>query len=56
MREIPLRKALQDADALNEQLLEQVQRVDELNRAISKMATPDPLTGLNNRRAFRSQP
>ena len=52
MREIRLRKALQDADALNQQLLEQVQRVDELNRALSKMATTDPLTGLNNRRAF----
>lgn len=52
MREIRLRKALQQADALNQQLLAQVKRVDELNRALSELATTDALTGLNNRRAF----
>ncbi|MFZ2858278.1 sensor domain-containing diguanylate cyclase [Acidovorax sp.] len=52
MREIRLRKALKDADALNQQLQAQIQKVDELNRALSEMATTDPLTGVANRRAF----
>lgn len=52
MREVQLRKALRDADALNQQLLAQVQRADALNRTLSELATTDPLTGLNNRRAF----
>lgn len=52
MREIRLRQALQEAESLNKQLLAQVQRVDELNRALTELATTDPLTGLNNRRAF----
>ena len=52
MREIRLRKALHAADALNQQLLAQLQRVDELNRALSELATTDALTGLNNRRSF----
>lgn len=52
LREIRLRKALQDADALNQQLLAQLQKVDELNRALSELATTDALTGLRNRRAF----
>lgn len=52
LREIRLRKALRDAAALNEQLRAQVQRVDELNRTLSELATTDPLTGLCNRRAF----
>ena len=52
MREIRLRMALQDASALNQQLLAQIQKVDELNRALSEMATTDPLTGVANRRAF----
>lgn len=45
-------KALQDADALKQQLVAQIQRVDELNRQLSEMATTDALTGLNNRRMF----
>jgi len=52
LREIRLRKALRDADALNQQLLAQLQKVDELNRALSELATTDALTGLRNRRAF----
>lgn len=52
LREIRLRKALQDADALNQQLLVQLQKVDELNRALRELATTDALTGLRNRRAF----
>lgn len=52
MREIRLRKALQGVEALNQQLLAQVQRVDELNRVLGELATTDALTGLNNRRAF----
>lgn len=52
MREIRLRDALADADALNQKLVAQVQRVDELNLALSELATTDALTGLNNRRAF----
>ncbi|MFN3436841.1 MAG: diguanylate cyclase [Acidovorax sp.] len=52
LREIRLRQALQKAEALNQQLLEQVKRVDELNRELGELATTDALTGLNNRRAF----
>lgn len=52
MREMRLRNALREADALNQQLLAQIQRVDELNRALGELATTDALTGLNNRRAF----
>ncbi|MBU0830544.1 MAG: sensor domain-containing diguanylate cyclase [Gammaproteobacteria bacterium] len=52
MREIRLRKALHEAEVLNQQLLAQVKRVDELNQALSELATTDALTGLNNRRAF----
>lgn len=52
LREIRLRKALRDADALNGQLLVQLQKVDELNRALSELATTDALTGVRNRRAF----
>lgn len=52
MREVRLRKALQDAEALNQQLVAQIQRVDELNLRLSEMATTDALTGLNNRRMF----
>ena len=52
LREIRLRQALQNADALNQQLLAQLQKVDELNRTLSELATTDALTGLANRRAF----
>ncbi len=52
MREIRLRKALHQAEALNVQLLAQIKRVDELNRALGELATTDALTGLNNRRSF----
>lgn len=52
MREIQLRKAVRESDALNRRLLEQLQRVDELNRALAELATTDSLTGLRNRRAF----
>ncbi len=52
MREIQLRKAVRESDALNQRLLEQLQRVDELNRALAELATTDSLTGLRNRRAF----
>lgn len=52
MRELRLRKALQDAETLNQQLQAQVQQVDALNRALSELATTDVLTGLSNRRAF----
>lgn len=52
LREIRLRKALQEAEALNQQLLQQLQKVDALNRALGELATTDPLTGLRNRRAF----
>lgn len=43
---------MRDADALNQQLLAQLQKVDELNRALSELATTDALTCLRNRRAF----
>ena len=49
MRELRLRKALQDAETLNQQLQAQVQQVDALNRALSELATTDVLTGLSNR-------
>lgn len=52
MREIQLRRAVRESDALNRRLLEQLQRVDELNRALAELATTDSLTGLRNRRAF----
>lgn len=52
MREIRLRMALKKADALNQQLLAQIEKVDELNRALTELATTDVLTGLSNRRAF----
>ena len=52
LREVRLRKALLHADALNQQLLAQLEKVDELNRALSEMATTDALTGLRNRRAL----
>ena len=52
LREIRLRMALQHADAVNQQLVEQIQRVDELNMRLEELATTDPLTGLRNRRAF----
>lgn len=52
MREIQLRRAVRESDALNQRLLEQLQRVDELNRALAELATTDSLTGLRNRRAF----
>ncbi|KRC17599.1 sensor domain-containing diguanylate cyclase [Acidovorax sp. Root217] len=54
LREIRLRMALQHADAVNQQLVEQIQRVDELNMKLEELATTDPLTGLRNRRAFDS--
>lgn len=52
LREIRLRMALQHADAINQQLVEQIQRVAELNMKLEELATTDPLTGLRNRRAF----
>ena len=52
MREILLRKALQRADALNQQLMAQVQQVEQLIQQLSELATTDALTGLNNRRVF----
>ncbi len=52
LREIQLRRAVRESDALNRRLLEQLQRVDELNRALAELATTDSLTGLRNRRAF----
>lgn len=54
LREIRLRMALQHADAANRQLVEQIQRVGELNMKLEELATTDPLTGLRNRRAFDS--
>lgn len=54
LREIRLRMALQHADAVNQQLVEQIQRVDELNMKLEELAITDPLTGLRNRRAFDS--
>lgn len=52
LREIRLRKALQDAQELNQQLLQQLQKVDALNQVLGDLAMTDPLTGLRNRRAF----
>ncbi len=52
MREVRLRKALNDAEDFNQQLLEQLQKVDALNKALGQLATTDPLTGVRNRRAF----
>ncbi|MFN9472603.1 diguanylate cyclase [Acidovorax sp.] len=52
LREIRLRIALQQAASINLQLVEQIQRVDELNMRLEDLATTDPLTGLRNRRAF----
>lgn len=54
LREIRLRMALEHADSVNQQLMEQIQRVDELNMRLEELATTDPLTGLRNRRAFDS--
>lgn len=52
MREIRLRRALRDAEVLNHQLLQQIEKVDALNLALNELARTDPLTGLRNRRAF----
>ncbi|HBH39045.1 MAG TPA: sensor domain-containing diguanylate cyclase [Curvibacter sp.] len=52
IREIELRQAVARAEASNQRLIEQIQKVDELNRRLTELATTDSLTGLHNRRAF----
>lgn len=52
MREIDLRMAIQEAVTANSRLLEQMNKVAELNSQLEILATTDALTGLQNRRKF----
>ncbi|MGV8934532.1 MAG: diguanylate cyclase [Gallionellaceae bacterium] len=52
MREINLRKAIQETISLNLSLVEKVKMVDQMNQKLEVLATTDSLTGLLNRRAF----
>jgi diguanylate cyclase (GGDEF)-like protein len=52
MREIKLRKAIQESASTNLRLVQQMQKVAELNQQLEKLATTDSLTSLLNRRAF----
>jgi len=52
MREIELRKAIQESASTNLRLVEQMQKVAELNQQLEVLATTDSLTSLHNRHAF----
>ncbi len=52
MREIDLRMAIQEASSANSRLLEQMNKVAELNSQLEILSTTDALTGLRNRRKF----
>ncbi len=52
MREINLRMAIQETTSLNMRLIEQVKKIDLMNQQLEVLAATDPLTGLQNRRAF----
>lgn len=52
MREIELRKTIQESASKNLRLVEQMQKVAELNQQLTVLATTDSLTSLLNRRAF----
>jgi len=52
LREIELRRAVQEAHATNERLREEIHKVAALNQRLEELATTDTLTGLRNRRAF----
>lgn len=52
MREIELRSLIQESASTNLRLVEQMQKVNELNHRLEVLTTTDALTGINNRRAF----
>ncbi len=52
MREIELRRVIQESETTNLRLVEQVQKVNELNHQLEVLSTTDSLTGVKNRRAF----
>lgn len=54
LREIELRRAVQEAHATNDRLREEIRKVAALNQRLEELATTDMLTGLRNRRAFES--
>lgn len=52
MREIELRRLIAESAATNLRLLEEMQKVNELNQRLEELTTTDALTGVKNRRAF----
>ena len=52
MREIDLRMAIQETASTNSRLLEQINKVVELNQQLEILSATDSLTGLQNRRKF----
>ncbi|MEO6623377.1 MAG: sensor domain-containing diguanylate cyclase [Burkholderiaceae bacterium] len=52
MREIELRRVIQESESTNLRLVEQMEKVKELNDRLEVLTTTDSLTGVNNRRAF----
>jgi diguanylate cyclase (GGDEF)-like protein len=52
MREIELHTLIQESAFTNLRLVEQIEKVNALNQQLEVLTTTDPLTGLNNRRAF----
>lgn len=52
MREIELRRLVQELASTNARLVEQMEKVTALNQQLEVQTATDALTGLNNRRAF----